>query len=81
MNDPKNAQMITELQSRLDHLEVKLSEELGVDPVKRVPSHAMHVRSRPGTQHALPPGAWRNQSTISEQQRAATLRARRGSFL
>jgi hypothetical protein len=79
MSDPKNSHMISELQRRLDHLEIKLSQELGVDPIKRLPVNAA-VRSRqaPAANQSLLPGAWRDRTQASRDNAAATMRARQG---
>lgn len=89
MNDPNHAHMRAELKMRLNHLETKLSQELGVDPTQRGPPP---MANRPPNAQPLLPGAWRGRAlagreaapSAAEQQRAAAasaMRARRGLIL
>lgn len=81
LREPKNASMYGELRQRLNHLQIKLSQELGVDPVRRVPPNAPMVRPRPmgpasGSKAPLP-GAWRT-AIVRDPAQSAALRVRRG---
>lgn len=81
MREPKNAHMHAELRQRLDHLQNKLSQELGVDLVRRAPPNAVPL-NRPRPMAAAPgskaplPGAWR--TAIVRDAPGAALRVRRG---
>lgn len=82
MRDPKNIHLYAELRQRLNYLQIKLSQELGVDPVKRVVPNPM---ARPRPMASVPvakaplPGAWRSMAARDAAPGAA-LRIRRGRF-
>jgi hypothetical protein len=74
--------MFGELRQRLNHLEMKLSQELGVDPTRRVPPNVPMNRPRQmapiaGGKPPLP-GAWRTAIIRNDAAPGAALRVRRG---
>ncbi|KAI6191939.1 Protein Y79H2A.3, isoform d [Aphelenchoides bicaudatus] len=79
LRDPKNIHLYAELRQRLNYLQIKLSQELGVDPVKRVVPNPM---ARPRPMASVPvakaplPGAWRSMAARDAAPGAA-LRIRR----
>jgi len=70
MIDPKNDHMRLELQRRLDHLELKLSQELGVNPIQRSNMPPNRGRPLPGAAsnaQQMLPGAWRNRAMATHR--------------
>jgi len=66
MNELKGSpHMLAEMQKRLDHLEAKLGQELGVEPLRRVPANRLQAPVAAASGQPMLPGAWRARNLVA----------------